>query len=122
MGLWTNIVDWFGVTTERNSILRNFNKNACTAWDTGFPFYLKAISTKGDSSNKHTFSKWYSGFRIKATGNCIMNREACSSIALIILSNQTLVRQLIRCGYDTLEIHGESGNAYSAPLKELLLN
>lgn len=51
-----------------------------------------------------------------------MDRERCSMVAMIILSNQTLVRRLIRCGFDTIEIYGDGGDGYTAALRQLLLD
>jgi len=122
MSVWNKIVNWFGDSIERGRIVKEFNIHAASAWDNGrSPHCLRAEVTSGDSNNKHSFSKWKSGFRIKATGDTQMNRSTCSVIALVILSNQLLVRRLIRCGFDTLEIYGDSGNGYSTPLKELLI-
>lgn len=123
MAIFDRLVDWFGDAMERRQIVNDFNVSSRRAWDDGFPFMLKAQITRGDSQNKHQFSKWLaSGFRIKTTGGQSMDRERCSMVAMIILSNQTLVRRLIRCGFDTIEIYGDGGDGYTAALRQLLLD
>lgn len=122
MALFDRLVDWFGDAIERRHIVKDFNASSTKAWDDGFPFMLKAQVTLGDSVNKHQFSKWKSGFRILTTGGQTMDREKCSMVAMIILSNQSLVRKLIRCGFDTIEIYGDDGQGYSAALRQLLLD
>ena len=82
---------------------------------------LKAETTRGDYSNRHNFSRRHSGFRISAMTGGNMNKEKCSMVAMVILSNQTLVRQLMRLGYDTLEVYG-GDTGYSAPLAQLLIS
>ena len=122
MAIFDRLVDWFGDAMERRDIVRDFNSSSRKVRDEGFPFMLKAQITMGDSANKHQFSKWQSGFRILTTGGQTMDREKCSMVAMIILSNQALVRKLIRCGFDTIEIYGDGGQGYSAGLRQLLLD
>ncbi len=50
-----------------------------------------------------------------------MDRDKCTMVAMVILSNQSLVRQLIRSGFDTLEVYG-GDVGFAAPLKELLIS
>lgn len=120
--MWNTIITWFGETFERTSLVSNFNRNAAQAWDSGVaPTLLKARITWGNSNNKHNFSRTYSGFRIKAATGGYMNREKCGVIGMIIMSDQTLVRKLIRCGFDTLEVYGDSGNGFETGLQNLLL-
>jgi hypothetical protein len=121
MGLFDRIANWFGDIIERKAIVQRFNKQSNQAWDEGFPFMLRAEITKGDSRNSHTFSRWNSGFRIKALTGGDMDRDKCTMVAMVILSNQSLVRQLIRSGFDTLEVYG-GDVGFAAPLKELLIS
>lgn len=120
--MWNSIVTWFGETLERNRLVSDFNRNAAHAWDTGeAPTLLKSKITWGNSNNKHNFSRTYSGFRINATTGGFMNREQCGAIGMIIMSDQALVRRLIRCGFDTLEVYGDNGNGFETGLQNLLL-
>tara|TARA_B100000795_G_C22672784_1_gene388636 strand:- start:387 stop:752 length:366 start_codon:yes stop_codon:yes gene_type:complete len=120
--MWNNIVSWFGETFERNRLISDFNRNASQAWDSRrAPTLLRARITWGESNNKHNFSRTYSGFRIIAATGGYMNREKCGVIGMIIMSDQTLVRKLIRCGFDTLEVYGDSGNGFETGLQNLLI-
>ena len=120
--IWNNIITWFGKTFQRSQLVREFNRNAANAWDSGIaPTLLEARITWGNSNNKHNFSKTYSGFRIKAATAGYMNIEKCKIIGMIIMSDQTLVRRLMRCGFDTIEIYGDSGSGFETSLQNLLL-
>ena len=121
MSVFDRIADWFGDVMERRAVINKFNMQSKHAWDEGFPFMLKAETTRGDYSNRHNFSRRKSGFRISAMTGGNMNKEKCSMVAMVILSNQTLVRQLMRLGYDTLEVYG-GDTGYSAPLAQLLIS
>ena len=121
--MFENILSWFNEKLDRNRMVRDFNYRAAASWDNGeAPTLLKAKITWGNSINKHNFSHTYSGFRIKAQTAGIMNKETCTMIGNIIMSDQKLVRRLIRNGFDTLEIFGtDSYSGYETGLTNLLL-
>ena len=120
---WYRIVDWFNDLSERNRIVRNFNKSARDAFILGAaPTLLEARITKGDSSYKHTFSKWNSGFRIKAMSGRALSRDEMITIGNVILSNSVLIRQLVALGWDTLEVHDDTGSkGLKWPLRKFIL-
>lgn len=107
---WYKIVDWFNDLSERTKVVRNFNKSARDSFILGIaPTLLEAKITKGDPTYKHAFSKWHSGFRIKAMSGRVLSRDEMIAIGNVILSNSVLVRQLIALGWDTLEVHDDTG-------------
>ena len=120
--MWDNIIQWFENSIERRKLVNSFNENASLAWDKGqVPTLLRSKTTWGNRGNKHNFSKTLSGFRITTTTNGYMNKEKCSMIGLIIMSDQELVRKLIRCGYDTLEVFGDNSEGFETGLHNLLI-
>jgi hypothetical protein len=115
------IIDWFGETTERFKLIRDFNKAGKNAFISGIaPTLLEAKITNGDSNYRHQFSKFLGGgYRIKALSGRPLNREEMVEIGKIILENKELVRKLIALGWDTLEVHDNSGfNGCKWPLKD----
>jgi len=121
--MWNNIISWFGDKFEKQSIVRQFNKSAANAWDTGdVPTLLKAKITWGNSENKHSFSDTFSGFRILAMTGSYMSLEKCKVIGMIIMSDQVLLRKLMRVGFDTLEVFSDtSSDGFEAGLRNLLI-
>tara|TARA_B110000902_G_C14069025_1_gene498549 strand:+ start:347 stop:724 length:378 start_codon:yes stop_codon:yes gene_type:complete len=121
--MFENIVSWFNEKVDRNRMVKDFNYRAAQAWDQGdAPTLLKAKITWGNSINKHNFSHTYSGFTIKAQTAGVMNREKCTIIGLVIMTDQQLVRSLIRLGFDTLQIFGtDEYSGYETGLTNLLL-
>ena len=108
--IWHRIIDWFNDRSERENLRRSFNKAAKEAFIYGVaPTLLEANISRGDSSYKHAFSKFYSGFRIKALSGRALTKEELLEIGRAILGNQELVRHLIALGWDTLEIHDSKG-------------
>ncbi|MFI3297021.1 MAG: hypothetical protein R3Y59_05270 [bacterium] len=108
--LWLNIVSWFQDRNDRNRLIRNFNESAKKAYIQGsVPVYLNAKISKGDSNYRHQFSnRFYSGFRIVAFTGRHLTRNEVIQIGQVVLSDQTLVRNLVVLGWDTLEVHGEN--------------
>ncbi len=121
--MFENIVSWFNEKLDRHKMVKDFNRRAAEAWDNGeAPTLLKAKITWGNSINRHSFSHTYSGFTIKTTTAGVMNREKCTMIGLLIMSDQKLVRSLIRNGFDTLQIFGSDNySGYETGLTNLLL-
>ena len=121
--MWQNIISWFGDKLEKQSIVRQFNKSAANAWDAGdVPTLLKAKVSWGNSNNKHSFSDTFSGFRIIAMTGSNMSLEKCKIIGMIIMSDQVLLRQLMRVGFDTLEVFSNTtSDGFEAGLRNLLI-
>ena len=115
------IVDWFGEMSERHKLIRDFNKAGKNAFIAGIaPTLLEAKTTKGDSNYRHQFSKFLGGgYRIKALSGRPLQKEEMIEIGKIILDNKELVRKLVALGWDTLEVHDNSGfNGCKWPLKD----
>lgn len=121
--MFENIVSWFNDKLDRHRMVADFNRRAADAWDNGdAPTLLKAKITWGNSINKHNFSHTFSGFTIKAATAGTMNREKCTMIGLLIMSDQKLVRSLIRNGFDTLQIFGSDNySGFETGLTNLLI-
>ena len=51
----------------------------------------------------------YTGFRIKALSGRALSKEEMMFIGDVVLANTSLVRRLIALGWDTLEIHDDTG-------------
>ncbi|MFK7031597.1 hypothetical protein [Flavobacterium oreochromis] len=109
--LWNNIIDWFADRSERARLIRCFNESARMSFVSGIaPTLLKASISRGESSYKHQFSNWLnSGFRIQAFTGRVLSKDELTRIGKVILDDSNLVRRLIVLGWDTLEIHGDSG-------------
>jgi hypothetical protein len=123
--MWQRIIEWFNDKYEKNQLVSEFNRSAALAWDKGdFPVFLKAKVVLGNSRFKHSNSDFFSGFRIKVVSMKIIDKEACKMIGLVIYSDQKLVRKLIRCGFDTLEVFGSNSNedGYEIGLTQFLLD
>lgn len=117
--MWERIISWFGDIRERRGLLRSFNYSARSAYTFGeCPILLQASITLGSRENKTNYSWLMSGFRIKThMAGYNMDQDLARIIALIILSNQILVRHLITLGFDTLEIGTEgSSSIWTWPL------
>ncbi len=97
--------------SERNRLIRDFNAAAKNAFIGGIaPTLLEAKITRGDSNYRHTFSKLFGGgFRIKALSERPLKRDEMTEIGRVILDNKELVRKLVALGWDTLEVHDNSG-------------
>ena len=108
---WDKIVDWFSDVRERNSVVRDFNKAARAAYIGGAALsLLEAKVTVGCFDFRHAFSKWMAGgFRIKVLSGKALTRDELIEIGSIVLVNDELVRKLVALGWDTLEIHDDTG-------------
>lgn len=109
---WNRIIEWFTNNKERNSFIQDFNKSAKEAFITNLaPVYLKAESSFGNNSYKHQFSSFlYHGFKIRTMTGLFLDDSQFIAIGNMLASNQTLTRQLVTLGYDTLEITNNNGN------------
>lgn len=110
--MWNRIIDWFGDFRERNSLVRDFNRSARNAFIQGVAdSLLETRTTIGSLEYRHAFSKWMAGgFRIKVLSGRALNRNELISIGDIVLQNDELVRKLVALGWDTLEIHDDTGS------------
>lgn len=110
--LWNDILDWFEDRSERSNLIRSFNTSAKSAFIMGIaPTLLKAKISKGNSAYKHQFSNWMNtGFRIQAFAGRQLSKNELIKIAKVVMSDEVLVRRLIVLGWDTLEVHTDSGN------------
>lgn len=111
MTIWYKIVEWFQDRSNRQKLLSNFNNSAKESFILGIaPVLLKATISRGDSKYKHSFSDWLaSGFRIKAMSGRSLTEEEMKTIGATILADAVLVRQLVVLGFDTLEVHDDTG-------------
>jgi hypothetical protein len=109
--LWNSILEWFNDRSERAKLIRGFNEAAKLSFVTGqAPTLLKASISRGENAYKHQFSNWLnSGFRIQAFTGRVLKKEELVKIGNVILDDNALVRRLVVLGWDTLEIHGDSG-------------
>jgi hypothetical protein len=117
--MWENLHGWFVDIKERKALLRSFNYSARNAYTFGHvPVLLKASVSLGRRENKTNYSWLRSGIRIKTSiPGYLMGKQESTIIAMIILSDQVLVRQLVALGFDTLEVGSDSGvGYYSWPL------
>lgn len=108
---WNHIVEWFQDSQDRLKLLRSFNQSARSAFINGCsPVLMEASISKGDSSYRHSFSKWMSsGFRIKVLSGRQLSRDEIRAVGNTILGDDMLVRRMVALGWDTLEIHSDIG-------------
>ena len=98
--------------TEREKLIREFNKAARNSFIIGeTPFLMEASIFLGDSNYKHSFSKMFSGFKIKVLTGRSLSQSECTEFANIVLKNEILERKLVTLGWDTLQIHGHSSSS-----------
>jgi hypothetical protein len=122
--MWYKLIElanWFGEMKERYQLIRDFNKAGKHAFITGIaPTLIEAKISRGDSSYRHEFSKLFGGgFRIKALSGKALNRREMIELGRVILDNKSLVRKLVALGWDTLEVHDDTGyNGCKWPLKD----
>jgi len=110
--IWSHIYNWFMDFTEREKLIREFNKAARNSFIIGeTPFLMEASIFLGDSNYKHSFSKMFSGFKIKVLTGRSLSQSECTEFANIVLKNEILERKLVTLGWDTLQIHGHSSSS-----------
>ena len=109
--LWYRIVEWFKDRSNRKKLVANFNDSAKNSFIIGVaPVLLNATTSRGDSNYKHAFSDWLnSGFRIKAMSGRNLTKDEMKAIGATILADSVLVRQMVVLGFDTLEVHDDTG-------------
>ncbi len=106
------IVGWFQDRNSRSKLIARFNAEAREAFVGGtVPVLLEASISKGCREYKHQFSNaLYSGFRIKAFAGRQLSRDEMVALGASILADDVLVRRMVVLGWDTLEVHSDSGN------------
>lgn len=111
VNVWNNIIEWFSDRSERKNLIRSFNKSAKESFIAGLsPTLLQASVSHGNSAYRHQFSAWvYTGFRIKALSGRALSKDEMMFIGDTVLANTNLVRRLIALGWDTLEVHDNTG-------------
>lgn len=111
LNIWDNIVEWFKDRSERGKLLRSFNEAARNAFIQGIaPTMLKASMSRGNKEYRHQFSAWFNtGFRIQALSGRALSKDEMIFIGQTVLHDEILVRRLIALGWDTLEIHDDTG-------------
>jgi hypothetical protein len=112
--MWHKIIEiyeWFGEMSERHNLVKDFNRAGKKAFISGYaPTLLEVKIVSGYSSYKHQFSKFMGGgFRIKALSGRPLDKSEMIEIGKVILDNTELVRKLVALGWDTLEVHDDSG-------------
>ena len=61
-------------------------------------------------------------FRIKAMSGRALSRDEMITIGNVILSNSVLIRQLVALGWDTLEVHDDTGfKGLKWPLRKFIM-
>ena len=108
---WYKIIEWFRDKSDRQKLILNFNVTAKESFVLGIaPVLLNASPSRGDRTFKHAYSNWmYSGFRIKAMSGRNLTKDEMRAIGATILSDSVLVRRLVVLGFDTLEVHDDTG-------------
>ena len=105
--MWDRIVSWFNSIRERRQFIDGFNESAKGAFFQGaVDTLMKARISQGNSYYTHSFTKFAAGgFRIKVETGRALEKNELLTIGKAILDNQSLVRQMIYMGWDTLEIY-----------------
>ena len=110
MGVWDNIRNWWYDTKDRHEWIRSFNMDFKRAYlNASFPILIKVTITKGHPDYQSQFSRRFlfvsrSGIKLDAMGvsNYFMNRNVATVLAIVILSNDRMCRDLLSLGFDTL--------------------
>lgn len=108
---WNQIIEWFKDRSERRRLVRGFNDSAREAFIHGLaPTLLKASFSRGVPSYHHRFSAWSNtGFRVQALTGRALTRDEMLFIGNVILNDEQLTRRLVALGWDTLEVHDDTG-------------
>lgn len=108
---WNRTLEWFHDRKDRASLIRGFNQSARNSFIMGdSPVLMEAYISRGDSSYRHSYSKWMaSGFSIKVLSGRQLSKAEMIAIGSTVLSNETLMRRMVVLGWDTLEVHCDIG-------------
>lgn len=99
---------------ERSDVINEFNKFSKQAFlSRQSTRFIVAKTTRGDSNFKHSMSHtFFSGFRLTIKNDEGLTNSEVENISKVILTNKTLLRQLMALGFDTLEIYGTNCGIY----------
>jgi len=125
MNIWSRILEWYYDTRDRQEYIIQFNRDFKKAYRLGhFPLLLKANVCSGNRDNSTQFSRNIfgisrSGLKIEAmsSSNFFLNKHVATMLALVILSNDRMCRDLLSMGFDTLWVgkHSWKLQEYSLP-------
>ena len=110
MSIWNKIKNWWYDTKDRNQWIRSFNMDFKRSYLNGeFPVLIKVIVRSGHSDFRSQFSRRYlfvsrSGIKLQAMGitDYFVHEKFAGALALVVLSNDRLCRNLLSLGFDTL--------------------
>ena len=110
MEIWNRIKEWWYDTRDRNNYITSFNRDFKSAFRLGhFPVLLRASICSGHPDYSSPFSTRFFGFsrsgvKIDAMSNnsFFINKHMASMLAIVILSNDRMCRDLLSLGFDTL--------------------
>lgn len=125
MNIWNRILEWWYDTRDRNVYVTSFNQDFKSAYRMGyFPVLLKVSICSGHPDYSSRFSTRFLGFsrsglKIDAlsSSSFFLNKHVASMLALVILSNDRMCRDLLSLGFDTLWVgeHAWKLQNYSLP-------
>lgn len=110
MNVWNRILEWWYDTRDRHEYILFFNRDFKNSFRLGvFPVLLRVSICSGHPDFSTQFSKHLLGFsrsgiKIEAMTNnsFFINKHVSSMLAMVILSNDRMCRDLLSLGFDTL--------------------
>jgi hypothetical protein len=110
MRIWELIKEWWYDTRDREDYLKSFNLDFKNAFRKGhFPILLRTHVCSGHPDYSSSFSRSFLGFsrsgiKIETmnSSSFFLNKHVASTLALVILSNDRMCRDLLSLGFDTL--------------------
>jgi hypothetical protein len=110
MNIWNIIKEWWYDTRDRNEYVNSFNRDFKNGYRMGyFPILLKVSICSGHPDYASNFSSRFLGFSrggLKidtiSSSTFFINKHMASILALVILSNNRMCRDLLSLGFDTL--------------------
>lgn len=102
MNIWTRIKEWWYDTRDRDEYITSFNRDFKNSFRLGeFPVLLKTSICAGHPDYSSSFSTRFLGFsrsgvKIDAmsSSSFFINKHMASMLALVILSNDRMCRDL----------------------------
>lgn len=111
MSIWNSIRNWYLDTKDRSNYIRDLNYNFKSSYQQGiFPIYLKVSVCAGHPDFRNQFSRRFlgvsrSGISINALGQTyFVSVRQAEALAIVILSDQQKVRNLLSMGFDSLRV------------------
>ena len=110
MSIWNRILEWWYDVKDRNEYILSFNRDFKNAYRLGqFPVLLKVSVCSGHEDYSSQFSTRFLGFsrsgvKIDAmsSSSFFINKHMASMLAMVILTNDRMCRDLLSLGFDTL--------------------